>query len=135
MKELKQVGLKITHPRVTILELLQNSSKNHYKAEDIYNVLREQGDDIGLATIYRVLSQFESAGILIKHNFEGQAIYELDTGEHHDHLICLKCNSITEFYDAEIEKKQFEIAEKYGFTLVEHDMILYGLCKNCQKKW
>ncbi len=134
MKELKQVGLKITHPRVTILELLQNNNKVHYKAEDIYNILRERGDDIGLATIYRVLSQFESAGILIKHNFEGQAIYELDTGKHHDHLICLKCNSITEFCDDVIEKRQHDIAEQYGFTLVEHDMILYGLCKNCQDK-
>lgn len=134
MKELKQVGLKITHPRVTILELLQSSGKNHYKAEDIYNILRERGDDIGLATIYRVLSQFEAAGILIKHNFEGQAVYELDTGQHHDHLICLKCNSITEFYDAEIEKRQHKVAEEFGFNLVEHDMILYGLCKNCQKK-
>lgn len=134
MKELKQVGLKITHPRVTILELLQSNNKTHYKAEDIYNILRDKGDDIGLATIYRVLSQFEGAGILIKHNFEGQAVYELDTGSHHDHLICLKCNEITEFFDPIIEDRQHEIAKQHGFTLVEHDMILYGLCKNCQKK-
>lgn len=133
MKELKQVGLKVTIPRVTILELLQNSDKNHYSAEDVFDALREAGHDIGLATVYRVLSQFEQAGILMKHNFEsGQSIFELETGEHHDHLICLKCNDIVEFFDEALEELQHDIAKKHGFQLEDHSMVLYGVCSNCQ---
>ncbi len=132
MKELKKVGLKVTIPRVTILELLQNSDKNHYSAEDVFTALREAGHEIGLATVYRVLSQFEQAGILMKHNFEGgQAVFELDNGEHHDHLICVQCNKIVEFHDEQLEADQKTIAAKYDFTLEDHDMVLYGVCKNC----
>ncbi len=134
MKELKQVGLKVTIPRVTILELLQNSDKNHhYTAEEVFTALRENGHDIGLATVYRVLSQFEQAGILVKHHFEsGQAVFELETGDNHDHLICIKCNKIIEFKEPKIEKMQRDIAEKNGYQLEEYSMVLYGLCSNCQ---
>ncbi len=132
MKELKKVGLKVTIPRVTILELLQNSDKNHYSAEQVFTELRENGHEIGLATVYRVLSQFEQAGILIKHNFEGgQAVFELDTGEHHDHLICINCNKIIEFHDKKLEDSQKRIAKLYDFVLEDHNMVLYGVCKDC----
>lgn len=133
MKELKKVGLKVTIPRVTILELLQHSEKNHYSAEDVFTALRENGHDIGLATVYRVLSQFEQAGILVKHHFEsGQAVFELDRGEHHDHLICMNCDKIVEFYDESLEASQKSIAESHGFELEEHDMVLYGICSDCR---
>lgn len=132
MKELRKVGLKVTIPRVTILELLQNSKKNHYSAEEVFTALRENGHEIGLATVYRVLSQFEQAGILMKHNFEGgQAVFELDNGEHHDHLICVHCNKIVEFYDVQLEEDQKKIAEQHDFVLEDHHMVLYGICKNC----
>lgn len=132
MKELRKVGLKVTIPRVTILELLQNSEKNHYSAEEVFTALRENGHEIGLATVYRVLSQFEQAGILMKHNFEGgQAVFELDNGEHHDHLICIHCNKIVEFYDVQLEEDQKKIAEQHDFVLEDHHMVLYGICKNC----
>ncbi|PID66520.1 MAG: ferric iron uptake transcriptional regulator [Gammaproteobacteria bacterium] len=132
MKELKKVGLKVTIPRVTILELLQKSDKNHYSAEEVFTALRENGHEIGLATVYRVLSQFEQAGILIKHNFEGgQAVFELDRGEHHDHLICVNCNKIVEFHDEKLEADQKKIAEQHGFRLEDHHMVLYGVCKDC----
>lgn len=134
MKELKQVGLKVTIPRVTILELLQKSAANHhYTAEEVFTALRENGHDIGLATVYRVLSQFEQAGILVKHHFEGgQAVFELETGDNHDHLICMKCNKIAEFADVQIEERQQQIAEKYGYTLEDYSMVLYGLCDDCR---
>lgn len=133
MKELKKVGLKVTIPRVTILELLQQSEKNHYSAEEVFTELRDNGHDIGLATVYRVLSQFEQAGILVKHHFEGgQAIFELETGEHHDHLICMSCNKIVEFYDEKLEADQQAIAKKFGFELEEHNMVLYGICEDCR---
>ncbi|MGY0398664.1 MAG: ferric iron uptake transcriptional regulator [Ostreibacterium sp.] len=133
MKELKKVGLKVTIPRVTILELLQNSDKNHYSAEDVFTELRDNKHDIGLATVYRVLSQFEQAGILIKHHFEGgQAIFELETGHHHDHLICMNCNKIIEFYNEALELDQQKIAKQHGFELEEHNMVLYGICSDCR---
>ncbi len=133
MKELKQVGLKVTIPRVTILELLQKSEKNHYTADEVFTALRENGHDIGLATVYRVLSQFEQAGILVKHHFEGgQAVFELETGDHHDHLICLKCNKIVEFHDASLENLQKQLAEQHDFILEDHSMVLYGICTDCQ---
>lgn len=134
MKELKQVGLKVTIPRVTILELLQQSEKTHYTAEEVFTSLRNAGHDIGLATVYRVLSQFEQAGILVKHHFEGgQAVFELETGAHHDHIICMKCNKIVEFYDEKLEQQQYDIAGKHGFALEDHSMVLYGICADCQK--
>ncbi len=134
MKELKQVGLKVTIPRVTILELLQNSDRNHhYTAEEVFTALREAGHNIGLATVYRVLSQFEQAGILIKHHFEsGQAVFELEKGDNHDHLICLKCNSIVEFTEDKLDGIHQSIADRYNFILEDHSMVLYGICKDCQ---
>lgn len=133
MKELRSVGLKVTMPRVTILELLQKSNKNHYTADDVFGELRESGHEIGLATVYRVLSQFEQAGILVKHHFEsGQAVFELETGEHHDHLICMNCGKIVEFYDEKLEADQQKIAKQYGFELEEHNMVLYGICSDCR---
>ncbi len=133
MKELKKAGLKVTIPRVTILELLQNAEKNHYSAEDVFSELRESGHEIGLATVYRVLSQFEQAGILVKHHFEsGQAVFELETGQHHDHLICMNCDKIVEFYDADLESKQKQIANEHGFELEEHNVVLYGICSDCR---
>lgn len=133
MKELRSVGLKVTMPRVTILELLQKSNKNHYTADDVFGELRENGHEIGLATVYRVLSQFEQAGILVKHHFEsGQAVFELETGEHHDHLICMNCGKIVEFYDEKLEADQQKIAKQYGFELEEHNMVLYGICSDCR---
>lgn len=133
MKVLKNVGLKVTIPRVTILELLQSSrEKRHYSAEDVFTELRNNGHDIGLATVYRVLSQFEQAGILIKHHFEGgQAVFELETGDNHDHLICVKCNKIVEFFDEKLEEEQRRIAERYGFALEDHSIVLYGMCGDC----
>ncbi len=134
MQELKVAGLKITTPRVTILELIQKkANKNHFSAEEIFKLLRDNNSEVGLATVYRVLSQFEQAGILVKHNFEGgQSIFELNTGEHHDHLICIKCNEIIEFLDNRLERIQEEVAEKNNFILKDHSMILYGVCSKCQ---
>jgi len=125
--DIKQAGLKITHPRTVILKLLETSEKQHLSAEDIYQILRDKGDSIGLATIYRVLTQFEAAGLVIRHQFEGtQAVFELDSGEHHDHMVCLKTGKIIEFHDEIIEQRQREIAKEHGFELSEHCLVLYG---------
>ncbi|ADV27501.1 ferric uptake regulator, Fur family [Pseudoxanthomonas suwonensis 11-1] len=125
--ELRRVGLKVTHPRVRILELLEEKQPQHHlTAEAIYRRLLEQGDEIGLATVYRVLTQFEAAGLVIKHNFEGgQAIYELDRGDHHDHMVDLDTGKIIEFESAEIEKLQREIAAQHGYELEDHSLVLY----------
>ena len=125
--ELRRVGLKVTHPRVRILELLEEKQPQHHlTAEDIYRRLLDQGDEIGLATVYRVLTQFEAAGLVIKHNFEGgQAIYELDRGDHHDHMVDLDTGKIIEFESAEIEQLQREIAARYGYELEDHSLVLY----------
>ena len=135
-QDLKRVGLKITLPRIKILEILKGSDKRHLSAEDIYRVLLDAEEEVGLATIYRVLTQFESAGLVIRHNFEtGQAVFELERGKHHDHLICIKCGKIIEFVDEFIEAKQKEIAEKNGFRISYHSHIVYGVCSGneCQK--
>lgn len=135
-QDLKKVGLKVTLPRMKILEILENSSKRHLSAEDIYKVLLESDEEIGLATIYRVLTQFESAGLVIRHHFEtGQAVFELQRGKHHDHLICVKCGKIVEFVDESIESKQREIAKKNGFEISDHSLIIYGVCndENCKQ--
>lgn len=135
-QDLKRAGLKVTLPRMKILEILEISNKKHMSAEDIYKVLLETGDEIGLATIYRVLTQFESAGLVIRHHFEsGQAVFELESGKHHDHLICVKCGKIVEFLDEAIEAKQNEIAQKNDFIISDHSLIIYGICdnKSCQK--
>ena len=136
-QDLKRAGLKITLPRMKILEILESSDKKHLSAEDIYRVLLNSGEEIGLATIYRVLTQFEGAGLVIRHHFEtGQALFELERGKHHDHLICVKCGKIIEFVDEAIEAKQKEIAAKNGFRISDHSLIIYGICDNesCQQK-
>ena len=131
-EDLKSAGLKVTLPRLKILEVLESSSSHHLCAEDIYRVLIEQNEEVGVATIYRVLSQFEESGIVQKLNFENnQAVYELCGAEHHDHLVCVKCNKIIEFQDDVIEKHQIQIAKKHGFDLTDHSLYLYGLCEDC----
>ena len=125
--DIKKAGLKITLPRMKILDLLENNGERHLKAEDIYKMLLDAGEDIALATVYRVLTQFETAGLVNRHHFEGgHAIFELNDGEHHDHLVDIKTGRVVEFYDEVIEKRQKEIAAEYGFTITEHTMILYG---------
>ena len=125
--DLRRVGLKATHPRMRILELLEEKQPQHHlTAEDIYRRLLEHGDEIGLATVYRVLTQFEAAGLVIKHNFEGgQAMYELDRGGHHDHMVDVDTGKIIEFESPEIEKLQREIAARHGYELEEHSLVLY----------
>ena len=133
-EDLKSVGLKVTLPRLKILEVLEKSPNHHLSAEDIYRTLMEQDEEVGIATIYRVLTQFEESGIINKLNFENnQAVYELSNVEHHDHLVCVKCNIIIEFQDDVIERHQLQIANKYDFQLTDHSLYLYGLCKNCKE--
>ncbi|MEY3953395.1 MAG: hypothetical protein RLZZ397_275 [Pseudomonadota bacterium] len=128
--DIKSSGLKATGPRLKILEIFRASAVRHLTAEDIYRTLMLEGTDIGLATVYRVLTQFEQAGLLSKQHFEsGKAIYELNDGEHHDHLVCLDCGHVEEFIDADIEKRQKNIAKGLGFELTDHAMALYGHCK------
>lgn len=123
---LRDAGLKVTQPRKRILELLENHRHKHMTADDLYRTLLESGEDIGLATVYRVLSQFEAAGLVVKHNFEGgQAFYELDSGEHHDHLVCVETGKVTEFVSEEIERLQKEIAARYGYEIEDHSLVLY----------
>lgn len=130
--DLKKAGLKVTLPRMKILEILESSNDPHLSAEDIYKVLLGAGDDIGLATVYRVLTQFESAGLVMRHNFEGgHAVFELERGGHHDHIVCAQCGRVEEFYDDVIEERQREIAERLGFRIRDHSMILYGDCEKC----
>ena len=130
--ELRKAGLKATLPRLKILAVLEKNSDLHMSAEDVYRALMESGDDVGLATVYRVLTQFEAAGLVIRHNFtDGHAVFELDSGDHHDHIVCLDCGAVTEFVDATIEKRQSKIAEKHGFGIDDHSMTIYG---RCQKK-
>ena len=129
IEELKSTGLKATLPRLKILEVFQNSRHRHMTAEDVFRVLLEERSDIGLATVYRVLMQFEQAGLLTRSNFEsGKAVYELDQGQHHDHLVCLDCGRVEEFYDPDIEQRQQQIATARGFTLQEHALSLYANC-------
>ena len=135
--ELKNTGLKATLPRLKILELFQRGKNRHMTAEDIYRLLLEERSDVGLATVYRVLTQFEQAGILIRSHFEsGKAVYELDEGQHHDHLVCLDCGKVEEFYDAEIEKRQHAVAKAKGFTITDHALSLYATCnrENCPNR-
>ncbi|MBT4831937.1 MAG: ferric iron uptake transcriptional regulator [Porticoccaceae bacterium] len=125
-QELKKAGLKVTLPRVKILQMLENSPDRHMTAEDIYQLLRDAGEDVGIATVYRVLTQFEVAGLIERHNFDnGPAVYELDRGEHHDHMVCTETGAVIEFHDAEIEKIQEQIAEQKGYELVGHNLVLY----------
>ena len=132
--ELKSTGLKATLPRLKILEIFQKGEIRHMTAEDVFRVLLMERSDIGLATVYRVLTQFEQAGILSRGHFEsGKAVYELNEGQHHDHFVCTSCGKVEEFYDAEIEKRQTVVAKAKGWTVHEHAMSLYGLCADCSK--
>ena len=125
-KELRKAGLKITLPRLKILEILEGAKARHMSAEDIYKNLIQSGEDIGLATVYRVLTQFEGAGLVTRHNFEGgHSIFELDDGDHHDHMVCVDTGDVIEFVSEEIERLQHEIAEKYGYELLDHSLVLY----------
>ena len=133
-EELKDAGLKATQPRIKILNVLEQNREQHMSAEDVYRALMAAGDDLGLATIYRVLMQFESAGLVIRHHFaEGHAVFELDSGEHHDHILCLDCGKVTEFVDSTIERRQVKIAKQHGFRLADHSLVLHGRCerKDC----
>ena len=124
--ELRKAGLKITLPRLKILEILENASNRHLSAEDIYKDLLDSGEEIGLATVYRVLTQFEAAGLVTRHNFEGgHSVFEIDDGEHHDHMVCVETGEVVEFTSEEIERLQHEIAEKHGFELIDHSLVLY----------
>jgi Fur family ferric uptake transcriptional regulator len=124
--DLRKVGLKVTHPRTRILELLESTGVRHMSAEDIYRQLVNSGEDIGLATVYRVLTQFESAGLVLKHNFEGgQAVYEMDHGQHHDHMVDVESGKVIEFTSPEIEALQKQIADKLGYVIEEHSLVLY----------
>jgi Fur family ferric uptake transcriptional regulator len=125
--DIKNAGLKLTLPRMKILELLESSDDRHLKAEDIYKMLLDSGGDIALATVYRVLTQFEAAGLVTRHHFDGgHAVFEINDGEHHDHMVDISSGKVVEFYDEVIERRQQEIASKYNFTITEHTMILYG---------
>jgi Fur family transcriptional regulator, ferric uptake regulator len=127
--DLKTSGLKITAPRMRILKVFESSKVRHLAAEDVYRALMSEGLDIGLATVYRVLTQFEQAGILQRHHFEsGKAVFELNEGSHHDHLVCLQCGRVEEFYDPEIEKRQVKVAKDRGFSIREHSLHLYVDC-------
>jgi Fur family ferric uptake transcriptional regulator len=129
-KELKKAGLKITLPRLKILEILQLPENQHISAEDVYKILLDNDEDIGLATVYRVLNQFDDAGILNRHHFEGgKSVFEINHKNHHDHLVCLKCGKVIEFEDDVIEKRQEEMAERHNMTLTHHSLYLYGECK------
>lgn len=133
--ELKNTGLKATLPRLKILEIFQKGELRHMTAEDVFRVLLLEHSDIGLATVYRVLTQFEQAGILSRSNFEsGKSVYELNEGRHHDHFICTSCSKVEEFYDAEIEQRQKIVAKEKGWTVQDHAMSLYGLCADCSNK-
>ena len=128
-EELKSSGLKATQPRIRILEVFQRAEPRHMTAEDVYRALLGEGGDIALATVYRVLMQFEQAGLLTRSNFEsGRSVYELNEGQHHDHLVCLSCGRVEEFFDAEIEQRQRKVAQSRGFELQEHSLALYANC-------
>ncbi|MCB1553956.1 MAG: ferric iron uptake transcriptional regulator [Xanthomonadales bacterium] len=125
-QDLRKAGLKVTHPRMRVLEILEHASPRHMTAEDIYRQLLEAQEDIGLATVYRVLTQFEAAGLVMKHNFEGgQAVFELDRGKHHDHMVDVDTGKVIEFVSEEIERLQKEVADKHGYIIEEHSLVLY----------
>ena len=133
-QELRNAGLKVTLPRVKILEILERSNPRHISAEDMYKALLESGEDIGLATVYRVLTQFETAGLVTRHHFEGgHSVFELNQGAHHDHILCVKCGRVDEFVDAEIESRQKKIASAKGYEMTDHSLYIYGICSTCRK--
>ncbi len=134
--ELRNVGLKVTIPRLKILEILEKQQDDrHLSAEQVYKILLAEGEEIGLATVYRVLTQFEAAGLVSRHHFEGgNSIFELNKGSHHDHVVCMKCGKVDEFTDEIIEKRQAEIAQSLGYTLTDHSLYLYGYCAHCKSQ-
>ncbi|MDH5231008.1 MAG: ferric iron uptake transcriptional regulator [Gammaproteobacteria bacterium] len=130
---LKKAGLKATVPRTKVLQILEQKQNQHLTAESVYKILLESGNDVSLATVYRVLTQFEEAGLVSRHRFEdGHAVFELNDGGHHDHLVCLQCGTVAEFIDDSIEQRQREIAKDAGFEMTDHNLTIYGLCKKCQ---
>lgn len=132
-QQLKDAGLKITMPRLKVLQILEQSRDHHLSAEGVYKALLEMGEDVGLATVYRVLTQFEAAGLVSRHNFEGgHSVFELSQGEHHDHLVCVKCGRVEEFIDEIIEQRQRMIADRANFKMTDHALNIYGLCPDCQ---
>ena len=137
--DLKKVGLKVTLPRMKILEFLEESDVRHHSADDIHGALRDKGEDIGLATVYRVLTQFENKGIVERHRFEGdnqvsnQSVFELKIKGHHDHIVCVSCGKVEEFYDETIENQQREVAAARGYEVTGHSLTLYGKCPSCKK--
>lgn len=136
-KDLRKAGLKVTLPRLKILEILEGGEHRHMSAEDLYKALLEAGDDIGLATVYRVLTQFEAAGLVLRHKFEsGHSVFELSDSEHHDHIVCADCGHVEEFVDKTIEDRQSQIAIKAGFEITDHSLIIYGHCRreNCPNR-
>jgi len=131
--DLKKVGLKATLPRLKILEILESNTKRHMSAEDVYKALLETDEDIGLATVYRVLTQFESADLVKRHHFDsGHSVFELEQGQHHDHIVCIKCGKVEEFLDEIIEEHQRNIAKEKGFKITDHSLYIYGICQDCQ---
>lgn len=132
--ELKKAGLKATLPRLKILHILESGGHPHLTAEEVYQRLREAGEEVGLATVYRVLTQFEQAGLVIRHNFEGgRSVFEINQGGHHDHMVCLECGKVFEFYDKEIEERQRRVAQQHGFAIDDHSLYLYGVCEGMKK--
>jgi len=135
--ELRRAGLKATLPRLRILQLLEERTESHMSAEDVYRALLEAGEDVGLATVYRVLTQFEAAGLVARHHFEGgHSVFELNQGEHHDHIVCSECGHIVEFIDQVIEDRQNRVAETHGFRLADHSLVLHGICTDtkCERR-
>ena len=131
--DIKKAGLKVTLPRIKILEIMEKSETRHLSAEDVYKQLLEDGEEVGLATVYRVLTQFESAGLVARHHFdEGHSVFELNHGHHHDHIVCVKCGKVEEFIDETIEQRQKDIAAKAGFQITDHCLYIYGICGACQ---
>ena len=130
--ELRKAGLKVTLPRMKILDILEHTSSRHQSAEDVYKALLDTGEDIGLATVYRVLTQFEAAGLVTRHHFEGgHSVFEINEGSHHDHIVCVKCGQVDEFIDETIEKRQKAIAADLGYELTDHCLYMYGICRKC----
>ncbi len=132
--DLKKAGLKATLPRLKILNILEDAKVRHMSAEDVYKALLEMGEEVGLATVYRVLTQFETAGLVIRHNFEGgRSVFEINHGGHHDHVVCVECGRVLEFYDPAIEERQRRVAEKIGFAVDSHSLYMYGTCIGMKK--
>lgn len=133
-QELRNAGLKVTLPRVKILQILESAAGKHFSAEDVYKALIDANEEVGLATVYRVLTQFESAGLVMRHHFEGgHSVFELNSDDHHDHLVCNKCGKVEEFFDEVIEAQQDKIAAKLGFEITDHSLYIYGICPACRK--